>query len=256
VSPAPFAPRYWPVHLLAVAAVVATVLLGRWQFDVWHEHRADNAASVTRQDAVPLDEVLGPDKPYPASAVAKPVVVTGDWVPEETVYISGREQGGRTGVWAVTPVVTASGSEIPVVRGWAPDREGAPAAPHGRAALDGLLQPPEDTGVRDDDLSDDLLPDLSVTDLLQRTHRDLYGGYVVATDRALPGGAAAATGTAGLAAVTPERLPGADSVTGLRNILYAFQWWVFGAFAVFMWWRWLQEDVLGRPRRGAAPDAG
>ena len=56
---------------------------------------------------------------------------------------------------------------------------------------------------------------------------------------------------AGLAAATPERLPGADSATALRNILYAFQWWVFGAFAIFMWWRWLQEDVLGRPRRGS-----
>ncbi len=251
VSPAPLAPRYWPVHLLMLAAVAATVLLGRWQYDVWHQHRADNAASVTRQRAVPLDEVLGPDAPYLASAVAKPVVVTGVWDPSGTVYVSGREQAGRTGVWVVTPVVTASGSEIPVVRGWAPSPEGAPAAPAGRAALVGLLQPPDDSGVADPNTSDNVLPDLSVTDLLQRTHRDLYGGYVVATDRAVPGGLAPATGMDGLAPATPERLPGADSATSLRNILYAFQWWVFGAFAIFMWWRWLQEDVLGRPRGGA-----
>ncbi len=256
MSPAPFAPRYWPVHLLALAAVAATVLLGRWQYDVWHQHRAHDSASVTTQGAVPLDDVLGPDAPYPASGLAKPVVVTGDWVPGGTVYVSGREQDGRTGVWVVTPVVTAAGSEIPVVRGWARSPGAAPAAPHGRAALVGLLQPPEDSGVADDDTSDDVLPDLSVTDLLQRTHRDLYGGFAIATDRALPGGAAPAAGTAGLASVAPETLPGAESVTALRNILYAFQWWVFGAFAIFMWWRWLQEDVLGRPRRGAPSDAG
>jgi cytochrome oxidase assembly protein ShyY1 len=256
VSPAPFAPRYWPVHLLALAAVVATILLGRWQYDVWHQHRETDAASVTRQRAAPLDEVLGPDTPYPASALAAPVVVTGDWDPTGTVYVSGRERDGRTGVWVVTPVVTSSGSAIPVVRGWVADPEDAPPAPRGRAALVGLLQPPEDSGATDDDPTDDVLPDLSVTDLLQRTDRDLYGGFVVATDRAVPDGGTPAAGTAGLAAVAPERLPGADSATSLRNILYAFQWWVFGAFAVFMWWRWLQEDVLGRPRRGAAVDAG
>jgi hypothetical protein len=50
----------------------------------------------------------------------------------------------------------------------------------------------------------------------------------------------------GLAPVTVAHLPGADASTALRNLLYAFQWWIFGAFAIFMWWRWLQEDVLGR----------
>jgi surfeit locus 1 family protein len=49
---------------------------------------------------------------------------------------------------------------------------------------------------------------------------------------------------------------GADASTGLRNLLYAFQWWVFGAFAIFMWWRWLMEDVLERPRAGATGGGG
>ena len=71
---------------------------------------------------------------------------------------------------------------------------------------------------------------------------------MIATDRAVPGGATTAAGTAGLAPASAEHLPGADASTGLRNLLYAFQWWVFGAFAIFMWWRWLMEDVLGRAR--------
>ena len=53
----------------------------------------------------------------------------------------------------------------------------------------------------------------------------------------------------------PSTSPGRTPSTGLRNLLYAFQWWVFGAFAIFMWWRWLQEDVLERasPRGGWRP---
>ena len=254
------APRYWGVHLLMVAAVVATVLLGRWQYDVWHGHRADSAASVTRLSPVPLDSVLGPDAAYPADGLGRPVTVEGTWDPGGTVFVSGRERDGRTGYWVVTPVVMPSGSEIPVVRGWVSDPTQAPTAPPGRAALVGLLQPPEDSGVPDDDTSDPVLPELSITDLLQRTSRDLYGGYVIATDRPVPGGATTGgattgAGTSGLAPASAEHLPGADASTSLRNLLYAFQWWVFGAFAIFMWWRWLQEDVLGRGRP-AAPTSG
>jgi surfeit locus 1 family protein len=249
---AALAPRYWGVHLLMVAAVVATVLLGRWQFDVWRDHRADSSTSVTRESPVALDDVLGPDDAFPAGGVGRPVVVEGRWDPAHTVLVSGKERAGRTGYWVVTPVVTGSGSAVPVVRGWAEEPGQAPAAPTGRAALVGLLQPPEGGGDPDTDPRDDVLPELSITDLLPRAPYDLYGGYVVATDRDVPGGTSA-TGMTGLAAVTPAHLPGPDAATALRNLLYAFQWWVFGVFAIFMWWRWLQEDVLGRrpsPRAG------
>jgi cytochrome oxidase assembly protein ShyY1 len=235
-----------------VAAVVATVLLGRWQFDVWRDHRADSSTAVTREAPVALDDALGPDAAFPAGGVGRPVVVEGRWDPAHTVLVSGKQRDGRTGYWVVTPVVTGSGSAVPVVRGWTDGPDRAPSAPEGRASLVGLLQPPEDTGVPDEDPGDDVLPELSITDLLPRAPYDLYGGYVVATERDVPGGTTAVTGMTGLAAVTPAHLPGADASTALRNLLYAFQWWVFGAFAIFMWWRWLEEDVLGRrPSPGA-----
>ena len=92
------APRYWGVHLLMVAAVVATVLLGRWQYDVWHAHRADSAASVTRLSPVPLDSVLGPDAAYPGDGLGRPVTVEGTWDPAGTVFVSGRQREGQTGL--------------------------------------------------------------------------------------------------------------------------------------------------------------
>ena len=246
------APRYWVGHLLVLAAVIACLLLGRWQLDVWHDHRTDSAAAVTRADPVPLDDVLGADAAFPASGVGRPVVVEGRWDPAHTVYVADRPYDGRTGVWVVTPVVTGTGSAIPVVRGWTQSPGDAPAAPSGAAALVGLLQPSEDSGLQDSDPQDDVIPELSITDLVPRASYDLYGGYVVATSRDVPS-ATPSTGMSGLAAVTPAHLPGPDASTALRNLLYAFQWWVFGAFAIFMWWRWLQEDVLGR---GPSPGAG
>jgi surfeit locus 1 family protein len=228
-----------------VLAVVATLLLGRWQYDVWQQHRADSAAAVTRLSPVPLDDVLGRNAAFPAAGLARPVVVEGTWVPAQTVFVSGRQQAGRTGYWVVTSVLMPSGSEIPVVRGWVPDLSRVPVAPHGRAVLVGLLQPSEDSGTSDGPVHGDIYRQLSIASLLQRTHRDLYGGYVVATDRPVHQ-TTPETGMTGLAPATATQLPGADAATAVRNLLYAFQWWVFGAFAIFMWWRWLQEDVLGR----------
>jgi surfeit locus 1 family protein len=240
------APRYWAAHLLVLVAVVACVLLGRWQLGVWHAHRSDSAAAVTREDPVALDDVLGPDAAFPASGVGRPVVVEGRWDPEHTVYVADQHREGRTGVWAVTPVVTSTGSAIPVVRGWTTSPQAAPTAPTGAAALVGLLQPSDDTGDEDTSTRGDVIPELSTTALLPRASYDLYSGYVVATNRDLPSGGPAGTGMSGLSAVTPAHLPGADASSGLRNLLYAFQWWIFGGFAAFVWWRWLQEDVLGR----------
>jgi surfeit locus 1 family protein len=249
------APRHWPIHLLAVAALAACILLGRWQLHVWQDHRADTAASVTRLAPVPLDSVLGPDAAYPDVGLGRPVVVEGTWVPGESVLVSGRVQGGTTGFWVVTPVVTSSGSEIPVVRGWLAVAHDLPAAPHGRALLVGLLQPPDESAPPDENVHDRVIPALSITTLLQRTHRDLYGGYVVATGRPVPQGHAL-TGTTGLTQAAAPDLPGADASTALRNLLYAIQWWFFGGFVLLMWWRWVVEEVLGRGRSEVAGAAG
>jgi cytochrome oxidase assembly protein ShyY1 len=242
-----FAPRYWPAHLLMVVAVLACVVLGRWQLGVWHSHRTDDAAAVTHERAVPLDDLLGRDAAFPAAGVGRPVVVTGRWDPARTVYVANRNRGGKPGFWAVTPVITGTGSGIPVVRGWTSSTTLAPAPPTGPTSLVGILQPADDNGATDSDTHDDVIPELSTTDLLARAPYDLYGGYAVATGRPVQG-AAPNAGMQGLEPVTAGQLPGAGSTSGLRNLLYALQWWVFGAFALFVWWRWIQEDVLRRRR--------
>jgi len=39
---------------------------------------------------------------------------------------------------------------------------------------------------------------------------------------------------------------------GLQNLLYALQWWVFGILAIYIWWRWCQEQL--HPREGDPAD--
>ena len=39
-----------------------------------------------------------------------------------------------------------------------------------------------------------------------------------------------------------EQLPSPGAFTALRNLLYAVEWWFFGAFALFIWWRFVNEE--------------
>ncbi len=245
-------PRLVPLHLLGVAATVAAVLLGLWQLSAWEAQRDAAARDLSSLAPVPLAKVLGPDDPFPSSAVGRPVELSGTWLPESTFYVSDRDLDGRTGFWAVTPVAVcgepaacAQSPALLVVRGWTADPADAPSPPDGQVSMRGWLQPAEGSGLPDPDPGDDVFPEVRIADAIQRVDQDLYGAFAIASDTDPP------DAVQGLDPVTPESLPEPDSSTGLRNLLYAIQWWVFAGFALFVWWRWAKDEVE-RSRQGAA----
>ena len=93
-----------------------------------------------------------------------------------------------------------------------------------------------------------MLPQLRIADLVQRVDEDLYGAYVVAQ----PG---------------PRRRPGAGDLEPLPDAAASprcatcstpIEWWFFGAFAAFVWWRWVRdttaEQPAGQPPSEPVPD--
>ncbi|HEX6249622.1 MAG TPA: SURF1 family protein [Nocardioidaceae bacterium] len=251
------APRLLPLHLLGLVATGIAVYLGFWQVDVWQAQRESAARDLTTLEPVALDEVIDGDDPFPSSAVGRPVDLAGSWLPEATFFAADRDLHGDEGYWAVTPVAVCDegaacdeSSALLVVRGWIPDPQTAPAPPEGRVELTGWLQPPEGSGVQDPDPTDDVLPEVRIADAIQRVDQDLYSAFLVA-DRAEPTDA-----LAGLEVVTPGSLPSPSTDTGLRNFLYGIQWFVFAAFAIFIWWRWVRDEVeRGRRAREAEAEA-
>jgi surfeit locus 1 family protein len=238
------APRLIPLHVLGVAASLAAVLLGLWQLEAWQAQREAEARDLTSLAPVALDEVLDADDPFPSAAVGRPVEVAGEWLPASTFYVTERDHDGVEGYWAVTavavcdePAACPTSSALLVVRGWTPDPAQAPVPPEGEVGLTGWLQPPEGSGRPDPNPDDDVLPEVRIADAIQRVDQDIYTAYLVA-EVAEPVDA-----TQGLEPVTPESLPSPGSDTGLRNFLYGVQWFVFGAFAVFVWWRWARDEV-------------
>lgn len=221
--------------MLALVLVAAAATLGWWQVQAWQERREAEARDLTQAEPVPITDVLGPDDPFPADGVGQPVRISGTWLIEGTAFVSGRERAGDEGFWMVTPLGLDGDAAIPVVLGWVADPGTAPAAPTGEAQIVGWLQPSESGGIRDEDPSDDVLPRLRTADLVQLVDQDLYGAYAVARD-----------GVAGLPAADLAQLPQASRFTALRNLLYGVEWWVFGGFALFIWWRWVRDTTADR----------
>lgn len=253
-------PKYWGFHLLALVLVAIAGGLGMWQLKAWQQHRTDEARDLTKIAPEELDAVIGPDDPFPGRKVGQPVVVEGTWVQDATLFISGREHDGRDGYWVVTPVAVGEpdGPALLAVRGWVADPADAPGTPEGSTAFVALLQPPQGTGQVDDDPADDVLPQVRLADYLQHVDQDLYGAYAVITDD-IPDGdwphgeTAVNDGTDGLAPASIDQLPEVGRTTAIRNLLYAIEWWVFGLFAGFIWWRWTRDEVERLSEPGTAP---
>ncbi|WP_141015154.1 SURF1 family protein [Nocardioides sambongensis] len=234
-------PRMWGAHLLGLVCVAIATGMGVWQYDAWQERRAAEQVDLTTAEPVPLSELLGPDHPFPSVGLGRPVEISGTWLPQGTVLVDGREDAdGADGLWVVTPLTDGEpdAPAIPVVRGWVPDGTDPADVPavSGTADLVGWLQPGEGSGQTDPDPTDDVLPQVRIADLVQRVDQDLYGAYAVAQEP-----------EEGLAPATLDQLPKVSRFTALRNILYAIEWWVFAAFAGYIWWRYVRDTTQGAP---------
>jgi cytochrome oxidase assembly protein ShyY1 len=234
-----------------------------WQYGVSHQHKQDQVARLAHAVPRPLAEVMGPNDAFPGAELGRPVAVTGSWLPQGTVLVSGHRHDGQDGYWVASPVrVDGTGSAVYVVRGWTSSRDRVPAAPSGSTRLVGWLQPGDQSGAVDERPGDDVLPSLDISAALDHVDVDLFSAYVVGADRQAHWPAAYSPvndGSAGLVDVPAPAPPKADATTGLRNFLYAIEWWLFAIFALYIWWRYVRDvtapapegDDSGAPEQGA-----
>jgi cytochrome oxidase assembly protein ShyY1 len=226
-------PRFWGGHLLMQVCVAVAIGLGVRQYDAWATRRAAEARDISTAAPVPLADVMSGDDPFPGTQEGRPVTFTGRWLSGETLYVDDRWLDGDKGYWVVTPVlVEGTDSAMPVVRGWSATASAPPVS--GRATVTGWLQPSEGSGQLDTDVHDDVIPEMRTASIVEHVDRDLYGGFVVTRDVREPS----------LRQVTTASIPEISSTTALRNLLYAVEWWVFGGFAVFVWWRWCRDSLV------------
>ena len=219
-------PRYLGLLVVALVLVVLGIIAGRWQWSVAHDvARADAVREVQEQPVRPLAEVMAPHESFPDDGSGQRVTATGRYVGDPLVVVDRRYEGQHV-EWVLDRfVVDGTGANLAVVRGFVPEGEDPPSAPQGTTELVGSLAPPEapdETG----GVEDGQLASVDIAQLVNEWSGEMYNGFAFAVSE---DGAARADGLERV----PPPLP--DTSLQFRNVMYAFQWWLFAAFAVWMW---------------------
>jgi hypothetical protein len=87
---------------------------------------------------------------------------------------------------------------------------------------------------------------MRIASIVEHVDADLYSAYVVARTTT-------PQADQDLAQVSPDSVPNVSGSTHLRNLLYAFQWWIFGGFAIYIWVRWCR-DTITQSRAGTVEE--
>lgn len=141
----------WLAMLLALPALIALCFVAaKWQYGR-HEVRAaeqNMADAAGTTPPVALSAVLGPGQPLERDQKYTPVTVTGVY-DQESVLIRNRSLNEVAGLWVVSALRAADGTEILVLRGWMEATRDnaqtavAPLPPSGTVTVTGVLQESE-----------------------------------------------------------------------------------------------------------------
>ena len=157
--------HFWLLTVAALAGMVLTASLGRWQLDRAAQKEAfqssiDQQARLPMLDGVSLvasgralvgsGDVLAPEE---VALVHRTVALTGQWLPQYTVFLDNRQMNGRPGFFVLTPLqLQGIPAVVLVQRGWAArnfqDRMALPAVdtPDGLVQVQGRVAHPAKSG--------------------------------------------------------------------------------------------------------------
>ncbi len=242
-------PRFWLLTLAAVLGMAITGALGVWQWGRAQEKLALQAAMQAREALPALAQDVLRVAPRSPDLLHRAVVLHGQWLPAQTVYLDNRQMNGRVGFYVVTPLrllpQPGQGGDAVVLvqRGWVPrnfsDRQQLPAitTPAGEITITGRIAPaPSKLYDFDGAPAGAIRQNLDLAAFRAETGLPLVEGSVQQTGAP----------SEGLLRDWPVPASSAD-----KNYGYAFQWWALcGAiFILYVWFQFIS------PRRRQAPPA-
>ncbi|MEU0138156.1 SURF1 family protein [Streptomyces sp. NPDC006296] len=237
-------PRWWGINLFVVLAIPFCVFMGTWQLGRFEDRVQSHQKAEERPDPgtrspKPLDDLL----PVSTETSGRPAVATGTYA--DRFLVPGRKLDDRNGFYVLDLLRTDSGKALPVVRGWLPGAPGStrvPAAPAGEVTVTGDLQASENSGTTGVDVSGGLpegqLGMISAASLVNLVPYDVYDAWVTLPEPET-GGAGA-----GLEPVPAEAAQGSGlDLKAFQNLGYTGEWFVFGGFVLFMWFRLVRREA-------------
>lgn len=260
--------RLLGILVLLLAGAALCIRLGAWQLDRAHERSAESTsaeeAALAQAEPEPLSSVVTPQVSFTQNMVGDHVELSGHYLPEKQFFVSGRQHDGEDGYWILSAfqVDVSSGSDdadgaddadgvdgadspqqaiMPVVRGWVSQPDPAYLdVPDGEVELTGFLaaSDPAEAGLDPQIQTGAHVSAVSPAQLVNIWGGPMYSGPLRAEAQE-PAGAFGAL-------PEPEHLgPPVTEDTGLniRNLAYAAEWWIFGGFALVLWWRMVRDEV-------------
>ncbi|MCP3817904.1 SURF1 family protein [Streptomyces sp. A3M-1-3] len=235
-------PRWWGINLFVVLAIPFCVFMGSWQLgrfeDRVESHRAaEEKPAAAKQKAAALDSLLPVDK----ATSGRLATVSGRY--GDQLLVPGRELDGKRGYYVLTLLRTDGGKAVPVVRGWLAGEPGTatvPAPPAGEVSVTGALQASENTGTKgvhaQGGLPEGQLGMISAAALVNLVPYELHDAWLT-----LPEVPKDAVGMRPVPAAAPQG-SGLD-LKAFQNLGYTGEWFVFGGFVLFMWFRLFRREV-------------
>lgn len=250
-GPAPaLRPKFWNVArrpkwiatlLLALLVAALFAALANWQLQ-----RSVDTSQAERPDTetvVPLESIAEPQAAMLPEAFGRMADADLAIVPGDTVLLSGRVNHEGPGWWVVAHAVDGRGASLAVAVGWAATEA---EALEGAAGVDaagplgvvlGRYLPSEspqqsrfEAGERSAMAPAELV-NLWAEPPMAGGSPGVYGGYLVLAEP-----------LAGLEAIDAPA-PSRAVEFSLLNLFYALEWVIFAGFAVFLWWRLVQDEV-------------
>jgi surfeit locus 1 family protein len=205
------------IVLVGLGLAAAMVVLGVWQLDVYTSQGSKISAERAAAAPLALRDVAAPGVAV-TNGFGRSVSFSGRYDPTLQILVPVTPGSGYR---VLSGLRQADGSVVPVVRGVV-SAEQLPPTPEGQVDQTGVLLPSEENAP-ERTVGAGQLDAVRVPLLAQRWDGELVGGFVT-----LSAGDAQAQG------LQPAPLDLPQAKGRLRNAAYAFQWWLFGAFAVAM----------------------
>jgi cytochrome oxidase assembly protein ShyY1 len=142
---------------LTVVFAIVSSFFGLWQWDRRGQAVAAINVLEANWDRDP-QELMSVEGLSPTSDQWTPVLVRGEYAPEDQMLVRTRPRGGQVGFEVLVPLRSGTGSTVVVNRGWIPIAESStsqqniPPSPQGEVKMIGYIQTLKDTRSEPGDL--------------------------------------------------------------------------------------------------------
>ena len=218
-------PKWLGALALALALAAIFAVLGQWQLS---RALTTTAKPVTTTTAIALDELASPGSGF-KTVFTNRIVTTEITEAVAVGRVAGRKQQGNEGYWSVAVATVKDGSYLVIAYDFGPETEVTNQPPQS-GQITGRYLPSE-------------VPEPATGGVFQSLSTEQAINSAGITAGPTYRGIVALTTGPGTPIIIEQEQPRTE--INILNAFYAIEWVLFAGFAVFLWWRLVQDERLG-----------